>query len=186
VKQFLVLSLVFVAALAPASARPEPGFAPSGRNLAAPAETARLDVFVGKWEVRELGAGPDAPIVARSHGYYVLDGFVLQEDYRGLDAAGNVAFRGTSLRTYDPSSGKIVIKWMMANNAGYTNILAHAENGDIVSEGQGRDWFGKDFLERFRFFDISETGRSFEMERSFDGGKTWTWISRVRLTRVED
>lgn len=162
----------------------DPGLAPSGRSLAAPAGTEQLDLFVGHWEVREIGKGDDAPIVARSHGYYILDGFVLQEDYRGLDPAGHVGFRGTSIRTFDPATGKIAIQWMVASSAAYTHIVAERDGDDIVSTGEGRDWAGREFMERFRYFDITADSRKFEMERSYDGGETWQAISRIVLSRA--
>lgn len=154
------------------------------RHPDAPAETAQLEFFLGKWEVRGQDQDPNSPPRARTHAYYILDGFMIQADYRALDPAGNVVFRGTSLRTYDPQKGAWSIKWVMANNSGYTDIVARMKDGELVSTGKGVDG-GGEFIERYRFYDIRKNSYKFEMERSYDGGKTWRLFSKSAFTRIE-
>lgn len=159
--------------------------APNGRNLAAPPETAQLDFFVGDWEVRDFRGGSDGSTVGRMAARYVLDGYVLQADYRGLDPDGNVTFRGTSLRFWDPVRGKLLMRWAVANAFEYTLIVGEMVDGELVSTGEGRDSRGSEFIERYRFFEIRDDSFRFEMERSFDGGDTWFRFADIRYQRNE-
>jgi len=148
----------------------------TGRNPNAPPQTAQLEFFVGEWDLTTKNLQPDGSFVegrARSTVHWALDGFVLQDDYRALDAQGRVVFRGTSLRSYDVVQGRWTITWVMANIAGHTQISARMnEKGELVMEGKGHDPYG-DFLEKARYYDISEDRYSFDLARSYDGGSTW-------------
>jgi len=159
-------------------------FAPSGRNLAAPAEMEFLDRFVGSWEVRAIGQDDSTPPHGRMSAHYILDGTMLQADYRGLGPQGEVGFRGTSLRTWDPVARLFTMKWAMSFDKGYTIIEAHVEDGDLVSTGKGEDRAGA-FVERYRFFDFSEDAFKFEMERSYDGEQSWQRMAYNQYTRSE-
>lgn len=44
----------------------------------------------------------------------------------------------------------------MANAFEYTNITAWMADGELVSTGEGRDFRGAPFIERYRFFDIQK------------------------------
>lgn len=167
------------------TAQAQSDFAPSGRNLNAPPETAQLDFFIGKWEVRGLNQDPNSPPAGTSHAYYVNDGFVIQDEWRSLDANGNVVFRGISLRSYDVQKKNWSINWSMTNLTGYTIIEAEMKDGDLVSTGKGIDHQGREFLERYRYYEIQEKDFNFEMERSYDGGATWQWVNKMIFSRVE-
>jgi len=134
---------------------------------------------------REHGgdANTGAPLYrARTHARPALDGHVIQDDWRALDAAGNVFFRGMSLRSYVPATGRWTIHWSMANTRGHTYLDAEWRDGEIHGTGFGFDGAGQ-FTERLRYFDITGDSYSFRMERSYDGGATWTKISYLKATR---
>ena len=61
---------------------------------------------------------------------------------------------------------------MMANVSGETVIEGGMVDGEFHMKGEGRDPGGA-FLERARYYDISEDGFRFFMERSYDGGENW-------------
>ncbi len=153
-------------------------------NPQAPKEFKKLSFCIGKWEVRPQSVSDDAPPAAKMHAYYVLDGFALLADYRGLDRNGNVVFRGTSFRTYDTAKGEYSMKWMVANQSHYTLITAKMDGDDLVSTGTGRDGQGE-FQERYRFYDIAKDSYKFKLERSYDNGKSWQVFALNRYTRVE-
>ncbi len=71
---------------------------------------------------------------------------------------------------------------MVAGQADYTHLVEEYSGGELVAEGHGRDARG-DFLERYRYFDLSEAGYSFEGERSYDGGSTWAPFAKLRARR---
>ena len=160
-------------------------FAESGRNLAAPEELSFLDQFVGTWEVRPIQGAPTMPPIGRMQAYYILDGTMLQADYRGLNPQGQVAWAGTSLRTWDPVAGVYTMKWAMSFDKGFTIIEAHDKDGELVSTGWGEDRQGA-FKERYRFFEIATDSFKFEMERSYDDGQNWSRMAYNRYTRVQE
>lgn len=153
-------------------------------NPQAPKELEQLAFCIGKWEVRPQSVADTAPPAATMHGYYVLDGFAIQADYRGLNRNGDVVFRGASFRTYDVANKQFSMKWMVANQADYTLITGKMDGKDLVSTGQGRDARGE-FQERYRFYEIGEDGYKFKMERSYDGGMTWQVFALNKYKRVE-
>jgi len=161
----------------------------SGMNPKAPPETKQLEFFIGDWDIETSSIQRDGSFVkghARSHVSWAFDGFALQDDWNQLDAEGNVIFRGTSIRSFDPVKKKWTITWVMVNVSGYTGITAEMnEKGEFVMNGRGHDPLG-DFLERARYYDIKDDHYSFDLARSYDGGKTWIEkFGHIEATRVK-
>jgi hypothetical protein len=122
---------------------------------------------------------------AKSVVKYILDGYAMQDDYLILDIDDNVVFRGTSIRSYNPRSGKYQIVWIIPGYKGLTDISAEWKDGKLVSTGKGYDYQG-DFLERFEYYDIEDNSYKFKMDRSYDDGKTWIEnFGRFTATRVK-
>jgi len=143
----------------------------------------QIAFFIGEWDVDALS--PDGSQIvgkARTEARYILDGTAIQDDYYGLDRAGNTIFRGTSIRTYIPATGRFVVHWAMANTPGYTYIDVELRDGELHGDGRGFDGRGE-FVERYRYFDITDTSYSFEMSRSYDGGDTWQPQANLRATK---
>lgn len=155
----LVAFLIFtVAALADSRLRPDD-----------------LDFFIGEWEITSSDYMPDGTYAvskATSKAYAILDGAAIFDEWRSLNENGDVIFRGASYRTWLPREEKWRIIWMMAHVDGETVIDARKVGDDIVMQGEGDDPMGA-FHERARYYDISENGFKFTMDRSYDGGKTW-------------
>jgi len=177
----LITVLVTVVFSSDASAQDE--FAPSGRNLAAPAQLEQWDSFVGKWEVRGMNQPLDTPPRATTHAFYILDGYAMQEDYRSLNASGQVVFRGTSIRTYDPVKSHFAIHWIASGTSDYTIIQAVRTSDEINATGHGEDARGT-FVERYRMFEITQDSHLFELDRSYDDGTTWLRWAANRRTRI--
>ncbi len=121
---------------------------------------------------------------ARTHAYRILDGQAIQDDWRSLDREGNVIFHGTSIRTWSEAAGKWVIHWVMAATPGHTYIEAVWNDGELHGNGRGFDQRGQ-FEERFRYHDITDSSYSFLLERTYDGGKTWSFMNRTKARKVE-
>ena len=180
------LATVFLLVFPAADGFARQTFAPSGRNLMAPEELAYLDRFVGKWEVRTIGQDESTPPHGRMEAHYILDGTMLQADYRGLNPQGQVTFHGTSLRTWDPVAKIYTMKWAMSFSKGFTIIEAKTtDEGELVSTGWGEDGGGK-FMERYRFFDFQEGGFKFEMDRSYDDGGSWNRFAYNQYRRIQE
>jgi hypothetical protein len=92
-------------------------------------------------------------------------------------------FRGTTIRTYIPETGRFAVHWAMANLPGFTYIDVEYRDGELHGEGRGFDDQGE-FVERYRYFDISDRTYSFEMFRSYDGGATWNQYANLRATKT--
>ena len=176
--------------VAPA-ASPPPGDSPEQRKEQTPEKPPaeglkQVEFFLGEWEIESRSADGSRVVGrARSSVRYILDGTAMQADYRGLDPAGNVVFRGTTVRTWVPSTGRFAVHWAMANLPGYTYIDVEYRDGELHGDGRGFDAQGE-FVERYRYFDISDRHYSFEMSRSYDGGETWAPFANLRATKREE
>ena len=143
---------------------------------------SELDFFVGDWDLTSLDPAGNVVGRARTSARWILDETTIQDDYYGLDPAGNVVFRGTSLRTFDPRTRRWVVHWAMANQPGYTYIDARWEDGELLGDGRGFDG-GGEFVERYRYYDITTTSYSFALSRSYDGGESWTAYPETRAVK---
>jgi len=151
-----------------------------------PALQPGMDVvrfFLGEWDVESLTADGQSVIGrARTEVRPILDGRALQADYYGLDPTGATVFRGTTVRTRIPETERFAVHWSMAELPGYTYLHEEYRDGALHAQGHGVDARGE-FLERYRYFDLSETTYSFEMSRSYDGGETWQPFARLRAKK---
>lgn len=147
-----------------------------------------LDFFFGRWEVTVTSYGPNGGTSvsqATTHAYPILDGAAQQDDWRSLDRSGNVVFRGSSIRSWVPATRSWVVHWIMAGTPGYTYIDAEWRNGELHGTGRGFDG-GGEFVERYRYYDVSNERYSFELERSYDGGANWRLMARSEASKVAD
>ena len=142
-----------------------------------------LDFFVGEWEVRIVDQDENTIGKAKTSARFIMEGSAIQDDWMNLDPAGNVNFRGTSIRTFVPSTRQWVVHWAMANTPGYTYIDAVWKDGELHGTGTGFDGAGE-FQERYRYYDITPRSYSFWLSRSYDGGATWRVNPELRATKV--
>ncbi len=143
-----------------------------------------LDFFIGDWDVRIVDRNETTIARARTSARFIMDGTAIQDDWTSLDPAGNVVFRGTSIRTYVPATKQWVVHWVMANTPGYTYIDAVWTKGELHGTGTGFDGRGE-FQERYRYFDITAESYSFSLERTYDGGETWEPQPQLRAEKIE-
>ncbi len=151
-------------------------------NTNAQTDGRELDFFLGKWDVDLLNEEGMIVGKAWTHAYEILDGAAMQDDWRSLNRNGDVIFRGASIRTYVPTTGRWVVHWVMAETPGYTYIDAVWKDGELIGDGRGFDDRGE-FVERYRYHDITESSYLFHLERSYDGGETWEFMNDARATK---
>jgi hypothetical protein len=135
----------------------------------------KIGFFIGEWSIESVDILPNGSFQkskAKSVVKYILDGHAIQDDYLSLNKDGDIVFRGTSIRSYNPRTNKYQIVWIMPGYRGLTDISAELKDGKLVSTGKGYDYKG-DFLERFEYYDIKNDSYKFKMDRSYDNGKTW-------------
>ncbi len=144
-----------------------------------------FDFLLGDWEVAML-AMPEGSTVGRRatlNVHRILDGAALLDEIRHVDEAGQVNFRGATFRTYLLDRDRWYVLWMMANIEGCTELEAQVVDDEVHTSGKGRDPWGE-LVERGRYYDISDGGFSFTLERSNDAGRTWirpfVWFRATR------
>jgi len=133
-----------------------------------------FDFLLGEWEIDMLVL-PEGATVGRhavSSVRSILGGAALFDEIRHLDENGAVNFQGASFRTYVPDADHWYVVWMMANVEGYSELRARLVEGEVRTTGEGHDPGGR-LVERGRYYDISDAGYSFTLDRSYDGGATW-------------
>ncbi len=142
-----------------------------------------IDFFIGEWDVTVVDIEGKVTEKARTAGRHILENTALQSDYYGINPqTGKSYFRGSTIRTFVASEQIWVVHWMMSNLKGYTYLEEKWVDGELHAKGHGQDAHG-DFLEKYRYYDISLISYSFEMQRSKDNGKTWHFFNRIYAKR---
>ena len=174
----------WVAAVAVALACAQPS---AGQSSSAAQEGSRgmdrLSFFIGEWDV-EVRSTDGTQLLGRARTVVspILDGRALQSDYYGLGPSGDPVFRGTTVRTWIPSTGRYAVHWAMAELPGYTYLDEAYRDGALHAEGHGFDGQGE-FRERYRYYDLSDSTYTFEMSRSYDDGRSWQPFAHLRATK---
>jgi hypothetical protein len=169
--------------LMPARARAQHGnTAVAASTPVAPKEGTQFDFLVGQWEVT---AKPKAVTLAqRIHGvpkvvgtwkaWRALDGWGVEDEVRLTDGSGNPLLLSHAVRYFDAAAHR----WSVNTIDVYKNIRAQSSadwrNGEMQVSGSGTDENGKAYLSRATFSKITPAAFSYRIDRSFDGGKTWT------------
>ncbi len=159
--------------------------APFGaRNAQAPDQTSQFDFVIGAWDVtidyRPPG-GQTTQYQARWHNYWMVDGVVVAQEWRGPYSTG------LELRRFNGQTGR----WEGQNTytfaSGWTRTEAEWVEGEmIVYLFDGVDAAGE-FINRETYYEISEDRFRMRSQRSYDHGETWNdWVyDMVCIRRVE-
>lgn len=137
-------------------------------NPCTTAEQKQFDFWVGEWNLTWPGqdgkTGHGSNTIQR-----VLDGCVVQENFSGGDS---MALRGTSVSTFDGSSGRWKQTWV-DNEGGYLDFVGEFKDGQMIleREAQGKD--GTRILQRMVWKNVTANEFDWSWEASRDGGKTW-------------
>lgn len=175
-----------VAAGAPANPREAAG-GPSPyvrtKPCAGEPRSAQFDYWLGEWDVRPFGAAPDGP----AHQNSVTleqDGCVLQEHWQSAPDAGNHRYTGTSFSVFDAKRGVWHQTWV-DNVGGLALFEGRADGqGDIVLE-QVPPAGGAATTPRARmgYHRLGDGSVRQLVERSTDGGATWTTTIDLHYVR---
>lgn len=164
-----VVSLFF-AGIASAHEAPTAGF--GTLSPSAPPETAQFAFMVGEWSCKTRGRGPDGSLIAGPDstwtGYYILDGWAIQDDWV------SAATRGTNIRTFNPKTNKWDNRWVASGSLQWKYYEAEQVGETMVmTGGEGVDAQERQFMDRNTFHEIGKTSWKWRKDRSFDGGKSW-------------
>lgn len=130
----------------------------------------QFDFWLGDWDCTWGEDGRGANSITR-----ILDGKVIQEDFRAPD------LHGMSVSSYDPERGLWCQTWV-DNNGTYLDFTGGFEDGKMILS---RDAIvrGEKCRQRMVWYDIEADRFTWNWERSDDGGQTWRVLWQIRYTR---
>ena len=181
----LLLAPVPLAAQHRGSAAPPPS--------AAPRESSQFDFLVGQWEV--VAQPKAATLAQRIHGapklpgtwkaWRALDGWGVEDELRLTDPSGNPRLLSHHVRFYDGAARRWTISNVDVYKGATSTSAAEWRGGEMLVSGKGTDEEGKAYLSRATFSKITPSSFSYRIDRSFDGGKSWTeGVTRIEARRV--
>jgi len=153
-------------------------------NPAAPAETAQFSFLVGTWDCATRFMRPDLSWnegKATWTGYYILDGWAIQDDWVGHKPDGSDSY-GTNIRSFNKRTGKWDNRWLPQGSLEWAYFEAEKVGDTMVMTGHGKDGRGE-FIDRNTFHDIGPDGWKWRKDRSYDGGESWIEIGFITATR---
>jgi hypothetical protein len=86
-------------------------------NPNAPSQLSTFAFLIGKWNCEvtlKQEDGNSSQLQATWEGRYILDGYVIADEYRMVDASGNLLMLGMNYRAYDSETNSWNIKWLEA------------------------------------------------------------------------
>jgi hypothetical protein len=163
-----ILLLGFASAVILATAVNAAGSGPGGEAKPATrcgsARFRQFDFFVGDWDAYDVGS--PSRIVARNKVTLILDGCVVQEDYRQNDG-----MHGESFSVYDTSRDMWHQTWV-TNRGTLLQLDGHLAGDRMILTGIETALDGTSSLVRGIWHGEAKAVRE-TAERSTDGGKTW-------------
>ncbi|HXY10824.1 MAG TPA: hypothetical protein VEI52_23530 [Terriglobales bacterium] len=106
-------------------------------NPKAPAALSQFAFLIGKWRCAakvRLANGEWQTFEATWLGRFILDGYVIADEYRMTDSSGELIVLGINFRSYDASKQIWNIRWLNALT-GTWNELGREELGGVKFDG---------------------------------------------------
>lgn len=158
-------------------------------NPNAPAELSRFAFLIGEWRCKAKVKLPNREwqtFEATWLGRYILDGYVIADEYRMSDSAGELIVLGINLRAYDAARQTWNMKWLHAL-AGTWVDLGPEELGGVRFEGGSivytfREPMAAHAYTRATYTNISETHFTWRGEKS-DDGEAWSELMVLEAYR---
>ena len=168
-------------------------------NRNAPRELSQFAFLIGTWRCESRVKGPDGAFrtyPAAWVGRYILDGYVIADEFRQLGPAGEVAQLGQNYRSYNTDKKTWIIRWHDALDSTWLELGPEDLGGVQVRGGtvtyqhrRPRGRAGRLFpvqsLFRLTYSNISEDHFTWVAELSTDGGETWAEVQVIEAHRVK-
>lgn len=160
-------------------------------NPNAPPELSQFAFLIGRWRCDARIKGEDGawqPFQATWVGRYILDGYVIADEFRMTAPDGKLVMLGQNYRSYNSEKKAWVLKWQEALTATWLD-LGPAELGGVQVTDNSityQAWFLPDVLHRMSYLNISADHFTWRGEASTDGGKTWAEIMVIEAYRSKD
>lgn len=158
-------------------------------NPKAPAELSRFAFLIGKWKCEGKlmsAAGGWQVYEAAWLGRFILDGYAIADEYRMLDASGELIVLGMNVRSYDAGRQIWHIRWLNGLTGDWTDLVSH-EMGGVLLDGSSIVYAFKEPSAGHSFTRATYTNHSggrftWRGEKSDDGSK-WSEFMNVEAQR---
>jgi hypothetical protein len=158
-----------------------------------PKEGSQFDFLVGQWEV--VAQPKAATLAQRLHGapklpgvwkaWRALDGWGVADELRLTDPSGNPRLLSHHVRYFDSAARRWSISTIDVYKGISSTSSAEWRDGEMIMSGKGTDEQGKGYLSRATFSKITASAFTYRIDRSFDGGRSWTeGVTRIEAKRV--
>jgi hypothetical protein len=148
----------------------------------APPEASQFEFLVGQWEI--VAEPRVEGLAARVHGnpklpgtwaaWPALDGWGIEDELRITDPSGNPQLLSHAVRAYDPKAERWSISTLDVYRSLFNTLTAEWRDNRMAVSGDGTDAQGKSYRTRSFFRDITPNSFVYQVDRSYDGGDTWT------------
>lgn len=123
------------------------------------------------------------------HGRFILDGHVMEDEYRMTDSSGQLIVLGVNLRTYDAARQVWNMKWLDAL-AGRWLDLGPEELGGVTDDGRSisyvmREPMAGHAFTRATYTNVSRDHFTWRGEKSEDR-KTWSEFMILEAHRTKE
>ena len=150
-------------------------------NPNAPPEISQFSFLIGEWRCDVKAKAQDGTwrtYEATWVGRYILDGYVIADEYRMTDHAGDIVVHGMNFRSYSVEKKAWIMRWLDATRSFWVE-LGPEELGGVRVTPEGItfklvDRFAPDAIGRVTFANISSRHFTWREEKSLDQGRTWT------------
>lgn len=162
--------------------QPDPDSPIGVRNPAAPEQSQQLDFLIGDWDVALTLHPPEGDSIsyqARWHNHWIVDGYVVMQEWRGPFATG------TELRSFNPVTGRWEGRNYYTFRTTWTESTGEFVDGEFIVETSDTGPNGP-VINRERYYDIQAASFRMSATRSEDGGATWSPVTYEMLcTNIE-
>lgn len=168
-------------------------------NPNAPQELSQFAFLIGRWRCESRVKNPDGSFEkypATWIGRYILDGYVIADEFRQFGPDGKLAQLGQNYRSFSSEKKAWVMKWHDARASTWLDLGPRDLGGVQVAEdyitfmhhlpsGLPEDLFPPHTVFRITFSDINEDHFSWRAEVSRDEGTTWEQVQVIEAHRDE-
>jgi hypothetical protein len=161
------------------------------QNPDAPPELSQFAFLIGEWQcdVRvKRDDGSWRTYEATWIGRYILDGYVISDEYRMTDQRGELVVYGVNIRSYNVEKNTWVMRWLDATRSLWVELGPEELGGVRITPDTISfhliDRFAPDALSRVTFSHMTADGFRWREEKSLDRGRTWTDFVAIDARRV--
>lgn len=168
-------------------------------NPEAPPELSQFAFIIGTWRCESRIKGVEGSYTTRPAtwvGRYILDGYVIADEFRQRDDDGRLLQLGRNYRSYDAERGAWVMKWLDALASTWLDLGPEHLGGvrmdgssiifkHRVPPGPAGEPFPPETVFRISFTDISHEHFTWRAEVSTDGEASWEEVQVIEAYRVD-